>query len=80
MIIWTDETRTKERTRLHFLRQQVEKEGDAKAAKAYRCLADYMAPVGAKVTELGSTGSPQVAAAKGAIAGVRRTITSGRLR
>jgi 5-methyltetrahydrofolate--homocysteine methyltransferase len=56
VIVWTDETRTVERTRLHFLRQQVEKTGND-AANAYRCLADYIAPVGAKVTELGSTGS-----------------------
>jgi len=39
IIIWTDETRTKERTRLHHLRQQVAKDN----ADPYRCLADFVA-------------------------------------
>jgi 5-methyltetrahydrofolate--homocysteine methyltransferase len=43
IIIWTDETRTTERARLHTLRQQMAKaEGRANAA-----LADFIAPTGA---------------------------------
>jgi len=43
IIVWTDETRTKERARLHTLRQQMAKaEGRANAA-----LADFIAPTGA---------------------------------
>ncbi len=41
IIVWTDETRTTERTRLHHLRQQVAKDN----ANPYRCLADFVAPV-----------------------------------
>ena len=43
VIVWTDDTRTTERTRLHHLRQQVAKEN----ADPYRCLADFIAPEGA---------------------------------
>ncbi len=43
VIVWTDETRTAERKRLYFLRQQVEKTNDT----PYRCLADFIAPLGA---------------------------------
>ncbi len=43
VIIWTDDTRTVERTRLYFLRQQVAKDN----ADPYRCLADFIAPTGA---------------------------------
>ena len=46
VIIWTDETRTTEQTRFHFLRQQVQKEGND-TANPYRCLADFIAPLGA---------------------------------
>jgi 5-methyltetrahydrofolate--homocysteine methyltransferase len=42
LIVWTDETRTVERARLHHLRQQVAKEN----ADPYRCLADFVAPAG----------------------------------
>jgi 5-methyltetrahydrofolate--homocysteine methyltransferase len=42
IIVWTDETRTVERTRLHHLRQQVAKDN----ADPYRCLADFIAPSG----------------------------------
>jgi 5-methyltetrahydrofolate--homocysteine methyltransferase len=42
IVVWTDETRTKERCRLHFLRQQWEREGQT----AFRSLADYCGPVG----------------------------------
>ncbi len=47
VIIWTDESHAAEQMRFHFLRQQVEKEGND-SANPYRCLADYIAPVGAK--------------------------------
>jgi 5-methyltetrahydrofolate--homocysteine methyltransferase len=43
VILWTDETRSVERARLYFLRQQVAKEN----ADPYRCLADFIAPSGA---------------------------------
>jgi 5-methyltetrahydrofolate--homocysteine methyltransferase len=42
LIVWTDETRTSERTRLHHLRQQVAKDN----ADPYRCLADFVAEKG----------------------------------
>jgi 5-methyltetrahydrofolate--homocysteine methyltransferase len=42
IIVWTDETRTTERTRLHHLRQQVAKDN----ADPYRCLADFIAEKG----------------------------------
>ena len=42
LIVWTDETRTTERTRLHHLRQQVAKDN----ADPYRCLADFVAEKG----------------------------------
>ena len=45
VIVWTDETRTIEQTRLHFLRQQVAKEGND-SSNPYRCLADFIAPTG----------------------------------
>ncbi|MGL4554283.1 MAG: vitamin B12 dependent-methionine synthase activation domain-containing protein, partial [Gemmataceae bacterium] len=43
IVVWTDDTRTAERCRFHMLRQQWEREGQ----ESYRCLADYVAPVGA---------------------------------
>ncbi len=46
VIVWTDDTRTTEQTRLHFLRQQVAKEGND-SANPHRCLADFVAPTGA---------------------------------
>jgi 5-methyltetrahydrofolate--homocysteine methyltransferase len=42
VILWTDDTRTTERARLHMLRQQWEREGQT----SFRSLADYVAPVG----------------------------------
>ena len=42
IIIFTDESRTKEVTRFHHLRQQMRKPGDA----ANFCLSDYVAPAG----------------------------------
>jgi 5-methyltetrahydrofolate--homocysteine methyltransferase len=45
VIVWTDETRTVERTRFYFLRQQTEKTGQD-TANPYRCLADFVAPSG----------------------------------
>ena len=42
VIVYTDETRTAEKTRFHFLRQQWERKGQTD----YRSLADYIAPVG----------------------------------
>jgi 5-methyltetrahydrofolate--homocysteine methyltransferase len=51
VIVWTDETRTQELTRFHFLRQQTEKTGND-AANPYRCLADFIAPVGSAPAHL----------------------------
>jgi 5-methyltetrahydrofolate--homocysteine methyltransferase len=42
IIVWTDDSRTTERCRFHMLRQQWEREGQ----ETFRCLADYIAPVG----------------------------------
>jgi 5-methyltetrahydrofolate--homocysteine methyltransferase len=42
VIVFTDESRTAERCRFHFLRQQWERQGQAD----FRSLADYVAPVG----------------------------------
>jgi 5-methyltetrahydrofolate--homocysteine methyltransferase len=42
IVLWTDDTRTTERCRFHMLRQQWEREGQ----ESFRCLADYIAPVG----------------------------------
>ncbi len=42
VILWSDDTRTTERTRLHMLRQQWEREGQT----SFRSLADYVAPIG----------------------------------
>ncbi len=42
IIVWTNETRTTERTRLHHLRQQVAKDN----SDPYRCLADFIAEKG----------------------------------
>jgi 5-methyltetrahydrofolate--homocysteine methyltransferase len=40
VIVYTDESRTHERCRFHFLRQQWERQGQTD----FRCLADYIAP------------------------------------
>jgi 5-methyltetrahydrofolate--homocysteine methyltransferase len=45
IIVWTDESRTVERTRLHHLRQQVAKI-EADRDKPHRCLADFVSPTG----------------------------------
>lgn len=42
IIVYTDDTRTEERTRFHMLRQQWQRKGTT----FYRSLADYIAPVG----------------------------------
>jgi len=42
IVLFTDDTRTQERTRFHMLRQQWERQGQ----KDFRCLADYVAPLG----------------------------------
>jgi 5-methyltetrahydrofolate--homocysteine methyltransferase len=42
LVLYTDDTRTRELTRLHSLRQQMPREG----AKVNRALADYVAPAG----------------------------------
>ena len=42
VVVYTDESRTKERCRFHFLRQQWERQGQTD----FRCLADYVAPTG----------------------------------
>lgn len=41
VVLFTDETRTTELERLHFLRQQWQRKGTTD----YRCLADYIAPI-----------------------------------
>jgi 5-methyltetrahydrofolate--homocysteine methyltransferase len=43
VVVWTDETRTKERARFYTLRQQMEKTND----KGQFALSDFVAPVGA---------------------------------
>jgi len=49
IVVWTDETRTTERARLHTLRQQMAKrEGSANTA-----LADFVAPIGAGADYIG---------------------------
>ncbi len=47
IIVWTDESRTVERTRFHALRQQWQREGQT----TFRSLADYLAPVGSGVAD-----------------------------
>ncbi len=47
VVVWTDEQHSAEQMRFHFLRQQTQKEGND-AANPYRCLADFVAPVGAR--------------------------------
>ncbi len=42
IVLWTDDTRTEERTRFRFLRQQWEREGQT----TFRSLADYCGPIG----------------------------------
>jgi 5-methyltetrahydrofolate--homocysteine methyltransferase len=41
VVIYTDDSRTTERARLHFLRQQWERQGQ----EEFRCLADFIAPI-----------------------------------
>jgi 5-methyltetrahydrofolate--homocysteine methyltransferase len=41
VVLYTDESRSEERCRFHFLRQQWERQGQTD----FRCLADYVAPV-----------------------------------
>src|SRR5207302_4057160 len=51
VIVWRDETRSAERLRFHFLRQQWEREGQ----ESFRSLADYLAPAqSGKVDYLGA--------------------------
>jgi 5-methyltetrahydrofolate--homocysteine methyltransferase len=47
IIIFTDETRVQERSRLHMLRQQWQREGQ----ESFRSLADYIAPVSSGVPD-----------------------------
>jgi 5-methyltetrahydrofolate--homocysteine methyltransferase len=47
VVIYSDETRSKERARLHALRQQWEREGQ----KDFRSLADYVAPRGSGLSD-----------------------------
>jgi 5-methyltetrahydrofolate--homocysteine methyltransferase len=54
VIVWNDSSRAAEKNRFHFLRQQTEKTG-ADAANPYRCLADFIAPIDAQTTALGSS-------------------------
>lgn len=41
VLLYTDESRTKELTRFHFLRQQWDRQGQTD----FRCLADYVVPI-----------------------------------
>jgi 5-methyltetrahydrofolate--homocysteine methyltransferase len=50
IIIYADDSRTKERVRFHALRQQWEREGQT----AFRSLADYVAPAGVAADYLGA--------------------------
>ncbi len=50
IIVWTDETRTAERARLHTLRQQMEKTN----ARGQFALADFVAPTGKGVDYVGA--------------------------
>jgi 5-methyltetrahydrofolate--homocysteine methyltransferase len=47
VVLYMEDERTEERLRLHFLRQQWEREGQT----SFRCLADYVAPVGSGVKD-----------------------------
>jgi 5-methyltetrahydrofolate--homocysteine methyltransferase len=47
VIVYTDDTRTSEWGRFHFLRQQWEREGQT----SFRCLADYIAPKGSGIRD-----------------------------
>jgi len=47
VVIYTDDSRTRERVRLPMLRQQWEREGQA----VFRCLADYLAPAGSGLND-----------------------------
>ncbi len=47
IIVWTDESRSVEKARLHMLRQQWQREGQT----SFRSLADYVAPVGSGVAD-----------------------------
>jgi 5-methyltetrahydrofolate--homocysteine methyltransferase len=47
LVVFTDESRTRERLRLHMLRQQWEREGQT----SFRSLADYLAPAGSGVAD-----------------------------
>jgi 5-methyltetrahydrofolate--homocysteine methyltransferase len=49
VVVWEDESRTRERARLHFLRQQIAKAKD----EPQLCLADFVAPVSGPVDFLG---------------------------
>jgi 5-methyltetrahydrofolate--homocysteine methyltransferase len=44
VVLFTDETRSKELSRLHFLRQQVEKRPSASGGRPNMCLADFISP------------------------------------
>ncbi len=50
VIVFTDDSRTRERLRFHFLRQQTAKED----GKPYFCLADFVAPAGAPPDYIGA--------------------------
>jgi 5-methyltetrahydrofolate--homocysteine methyltransferase len=49
IVVWTDETRTAERARLHTLRQQMAKTGD----RANVAMADFIAPIGGPADYIG---------------------------
>ena len=47
VVVWTDESRTKELSRLYFLRQQQQKRGD----RTNDCLADFVAPLDSGIVD-----------------------------
>jgi 5-methyltetrahydrofolate--homocysteine methyltransferase len=51
VVVWTDNTRMHELSRFYFLRQQTEKTGKD-TANPYRCLADFIAPIGSAPADL----------------------------
>ncbi len=66
IVVFTDDSRAKELTRFHSLRQQWEREGQT----SFRSLADYVAPLGSGVADY--VGAFAVTAGVGAEALVRR--------
>ena len=72
IILYTDETRTIERCRLHMLRQQWERKGQS----SYRSLADYIAPLSSgRPDYLGDLPSRRDSASTNSSPSLKRTMT-----